>query len=123
MIKLNDFLEAGLWSTLDYYSENESNTLDGNGFIVDEINEDFKKDAEKFIDDFFNKAKHLFTENEIAASPIGHDLWLTVEGHGAGFWDGDYLNGEKITEIVDSMGFHDNYWSDKLKESINRDGA
>jgi hypothetical protein len=23
-------------------------------------------------------------------SDVGHDLWLTRRGHGAGFWDGDW---------------------------------
>lgn len=28
----------------------------------------------------------------------GHDLWLTANGHGAGFWDGDI--DEEIGEIL-----------------------
>ena len=32
---------------------------------------------------------------------MGHDLWLTRCGHGAGFWDGDYGDyGDLITDIV-----------------------
>lgn len=42
-------------------------------------------------------------------SPIGrvaHDFWLTRNGHGAGFWDGDYPEpwGERLTEAAQSFG-------------------
>jgi hypothetical protein len=38
------------------------------------------------------------------ADTIEHDFFLTRNGHGAGFWDGDYKNGEKLTEIAKSFG-------------------
>lgn len=47
-----------------------------------------------------------------------HDLWLTVEGHGAGFWDGNYKHG---MEIVKSIQGYDSYWSDKLNDHIKRE--
>lgn len=36
----------------------------------------------------------------------GHDLWLTRNGHGAGFWDGDWPEalGEQLTEIAHGLG-------------------
>ena len=36
--------------------------------------------------EYFNKIPVNHTELEY----IGHDLWLTICGHGAGFWDGDW---------------------------------
>lgn len=35
-----------------------------------------------------------------------HDLWLTRNGHGAGFWDGDYPGelGERLTSAARLMG-------------------
>ena len=39
---------------------------------------------------------------------LGRDLWLTRNGHGAGFWDGDYpIDGETLTEIAESLGHVD----------------
>lgn len=33
-------------------------------------------------------------------SRAGHDFWLTRNGHGAGFWDGDWpVNGDALTEL------------------------
>ena len=33
----------------------------------------------------------------------GHDFLLTRNGHGAGFWDGDWKEGEALTAIADSF--------------------
>lgn len=34
----------------------------------------------------------------------GHDLWLTSQSHGAGFWDGDWpLMGEELTRVCDKF--------------------
>ena len=30
------------------------------------------------------------SESEREAAMAGHDFWLTRNGHGAGFWDGDW---------------------------------
>jgi hypothetical protein len=36
----------------------------------------------------------------------GHDLFLTRNGHGAGYWDGDYPKevGERLTEAAHKLG-------------------
>jgi hypothetical protein len=36
----------------------------------------------------------------------GHDFWLTRNGHGAGFWDGDYGDyvGDRLTDICREFG-------------------
>lgn len=47
----------------------------------------------------------------------GHDFWLTREGHGAGFWDGDWPEeaGEKLTEASKKFGGFDLYVGDDGK--------
>lgn len=39
---------------------------------------------------------------EVADNPshAGQDLFLTPAGHGSGFWDGDWSNGDKLTELA-----------------------
>jgi hypothetical protein len=118
MLNVHQFIITGLWSSLDYYREDDAMLDDL--YSVSDVSDGFKTTADKFLDDFWDKASHLFTEDEINQDKIEHDLWLTVEGHGAGFWDGDYQNGDAITEIVKGMGFHDSYWSEKLNECIER---
>lgn len=34
----------------------------------------------------------------------GHDFYLTRNRHGAGFWDGDWKDGEKLTEAAHTWG-------------------
>lgn len=43
------------------------------------------------------------TDNELARA--GHDFWFTRNGHGCGFWDGDWPTyGEMFTKISKGYG-------------------
>lgn len=44
----------------------------------------------------------------------GHDLWLTRNRHGAGFWDGDWTEavGKRLTDASHAMGGIDLYIGD-----------
>jgi len=45
------------------------------------------------------------TEGRPLAGVLGHDLWLTRNGHGAGFWDrGLGELGERLSEAARSLG-------------------
>lgn len=35
---------------------------------------------------------------------IGHCLWLTRNRHGSGFWDRDFPNADKLSDIARDMG-------------------
>jgi len=58
------------------------------------------------IEEIINEELHTFILiSGMNDEQIGHDFWLTRNGHGAGFWDrglGDM--GEKLTEIAKSFG-------------------
>jgi len=72
------------------------------------------KDIEKFID----KAGMLL--NGIEASQVGHDLWLTRNGHGTGFWDrGLGEVGENLSDIARGMGEKHIYKGDDGKIYID----
>jgi hypothetical protein len=50
------------------------------------------------VHSFVQKAGSLL--DDIDEEQIGHDFWLTRNGHGAGFWDrGLGVVGDKLTEI------------------------
>lgn len=62
--------------------------------------------------EFFLQARELIEEK--GPSAAGHDFWLTRNGHGAGFWDGDWPeNGDKLTTIAEVFGEVHLYLSDK----------
>ena len=47
---------------------------------------------------------------------LGHDFWLTRNGHGAGFWDrGLGELGQKLTEATKTFGTSDLYIGDDGK--------
>jgi hypothetical protein len=83
---LDDFTEAyitaALWSTTD----DEGDSLDSNYDIDDVATECLQRMIED-CSAFQHKHGDLFEGREEGA---GHDFWLTRNGHGAGFWDGDW---------------------------------
>ncbi len=66
-----------------------------------------------------------FRENPVLADilaryddvDLGHDLWLTRNEHGAGYWDGDYADpdGEALTKAAHALGTQDLYVGDDGK--------
>jgi hypothetical protein len=46
--------------------------------------------------------------SEVSDEMLGHDLWLTRNGHGVGFWDRDLGDlGDLLTDLADLMGEFD----------------
>jgi hypothetical protein len=78
----NAYLETALWSSTD----DRDQPLDKRFGV-----RDFTADSRVKL---FRMARGFWMANEdmIADEPekAGHDLWLTQNGHGAGFWDGDW---------------------------------
>ena len=93
----NAYVTAALWSS----TNNNDEPLDGlyseNDFDRDSL-EKMRVHALKFFTDnidLINSADNYSYEQ------AGHDLWLTENGHGAGFWDRGLNDiGDKLTEIA-----------------------
>lgn len=66
--------------------------------------------CEKFTQLCKVKGINLSTAYPHMAEQIGHDLWLTRNGHGAGFWDRPYemygMHRMTFTDLARSMGQH-----------------
>lgn len=113
------YLVTALWSTVDtdeVHGPDYSDTypLDEK-YCVDDISTEFKEQSQKDYDKFYALAQNLFEEDELDFETIGHDFWLTRNGHGAGFWDGDYRRGKELTKIVKD-NFKPN--DDELRKSL-----
>jgi hypothetical protein len=80
---LRAYLEAALWSSVDDVGE----PLDAE-FTIDDIHEDSlimaMNDIKKFLKMVDIEKLGLYD------FMVGHDIWLTRNGHGAGFWDRGY---------------------------------
>lgn len=82
----NAYVEAALWSSTDESDESGGEPLDKNygpGDFTKEALKKMRRDADSFA-----RAHASLIEGE--ESRAGHDFWLTRNGHGAGFWDGDW---------------------------------
>jgi hypothetical protein len=112
---LRGYLEAALWSSDD----EDGDSLDSNYGIRD-IDGGSLREAKKDVNDFMKKAGDLLTLDGNKGSQIGHDLWLNRNGHGAGFWDGDYPKaGKELDKIASRMGEKYMYVGDDGKVYID----
>lgn len=99
---LKGYINCALWSSeLDDYTEE---------FINRDTLLEMRKDCASFLT--------LADEEDIDDrwEDAGHDFWLTRNGHGAGFWDGDWPDevGERLTKIAKSFGEFDLYECDGI---------
>jgi hypothetical protein len=100
---LRSYLGTALWSSNDESDESGGEPLDRN-YDISDISDEAKRKSRRDVVDFIRKARRLLTD--VSPNMAGHDFWLTRNGHGAGFWDGDYPEpiGEKLTEISETFG-------------------
>ena len=83
---LDAYIRAALWSSTDESTPDGGEPLDRNygpEDLVESTREGMRRDVAAFAEAY---------ATEIAGNweGAGHDLWLTRNGHGAGFWDGDW---------------------------------
>jgi hypothetical protein len=96
---LISYFETALWCSFD----DNSDPLDQN-YAIEDISPECMEKAQKDLNKFKELAGDLL--NGLDSEQVAHDFWLTRNRHGAGFWDGDYLEsiGNKLTEIAHSFG-------------------
>jgi hypothetical protein len=113
------YIGAALWlltddDALDLDSEYSEEDL------ADETLAKIVADCKKFQE----QAGDLITRENLERMPdddyrstFGHDFWLTRNGHGAGFWDGDYAEpaGTELDKLSKSFGEIDLYVGDDGK--------
>lgn len=110
MQRLDDFTQAyvdcALWSTLD---DNEE-PLDGN-WDTSDIHPDSLDRIRDVCAEFQREYEGPIGYRSARA---GRDFWLTRNGHGAGFWDGDWpeVAGEALTAAAHKYGESDVYVGD-----------
>jgi len=115
---VDSYLETALWSSTD----DEGEPLDSKYSITDFSKKSIEK-AEKELAEFFEMAREeVGTEawDELEATQVAHDFWLTRNGHGAGFWDGDYEKsvGQKLTKLSEKFPERNVFAGDDEDEHI-----
>ncbi len=108
---LAGYLECLLWASCDEGGK----PLDADYFPTD-IDEASQNEAREDCIDFVRQCSEQNIDLEALptdSARIGHDLWLTRNRHGAGFWDRGYGDiGDRLTDIAHGMGSRDAYACD-----------
>ena len=86
---LESYLECALW------------TEDIKEKTIYDVGTSTKTTAKNDIAAFVERSGNLLEGWE--DEQIGHDFWLTRNGHGAGFWDRGIEGGDKLTIIAKSF--------------------
>ena len=94
----NAYFDAALWAGTD----DAGNPLDDH-YKFEDIDGDSVQAIVAECQEFIEIAAHLIEGEE---SQAGHDFLLTRNGHGAGFWDGDWPkdSGERLTALSKKYG-------------------
>ncbi len=100
------YLECAIWASTD----DNGSPLDGLYTVDDFAPETLKLMVEDCTDFQAQNQEEIGEELERA----GHDFWLTRNGHGAGFWDGDWPAeiGRDLTLASKAYGSIDLYVGD-----------
>lgn len=109
------YLECALWSSTD----DDNEPLDKNYSVSDSHPHTIAKmqaDCRKFQAENEIPARRRPTQRS-DAEMAGHDFWLTRNGHGAGFWDGKWPegDGERLTKASKAFGEFSFYVGDDGK--------
>jgi hypothetical protein len=103
---LDGYVECAEWA--DTPHDEEGNEEETCGLHTDAIAE-MRADVEAFL----AEAETLDGFDQLTAEQVGHDFWLTRNGHGAGFWDrGLGELGDKLTAMCRPYGTSDLYVGD-----------
>ncbi len=97
------YIATALWSTNDESDDGGGQPLDdtyGPDDLAAESVDKMQADCLKF------QADNASALEPFDVSTAGHDFWMTRNGHGVGFWDGDYPEPQAtaLTESSEAFG-------------------
>lgn len=98
------YVDAALFSSTD----DNGIPLDQD-YTVDDIDPATLRQMIADADGFVEKYGELIAVGGGDYEQAGHDFWLTRNRHGAGFWDGDWPNGDELTAAAHTYGEFDLY--------------
>jgi hypothetical protein len=106
---LDGYITCALWSTNDESDPSGGVPLDDNysaDDLADEARASMRADCATFARTNAATIVRCFGHGRCDWSLAGHDLWLTRNGHGCGFWDGDWptADGDALSEAAHELG-------------------
>lgn len=113
---LRAYVVCALWSSTDEEGEPLARGRDADD-IAPETMASMREDVSDFVG--LLEREGVEWSAHWGADEFGHDLWLTRNGHGAGFWDRASVNdddkyalGQTLTKWAETMGSVDLYVGD-----------
>lgn len=95
---LASYIETALWSSTDDNSEPFDSNYSPDDLAPETVNQ-MRADCESFAQG------QAATIDDLDIEQVAHDFWLTRNGHGAGFWDGDYAEPAATVLTAASKGY------------------
>lgn len=111
-MSLNDVIDgyvaAALWSSNDDSDESGGRSLD-DAYSPDDLaprtQATVRATCKKFIEKNRADIAQFKKATGLGDDQVGHDFWLTRNGHGAGFWDrGAGAVGDRLSKAAKAMG-------------------
>jgi hypothetical protein len=100
------YATGALWSSTDHAG---FGPLDEN-YTLDDIAPETMANMRRDCEDFATANAGTIETTGAEAEQVGHDFWLTRNGHGAGFWDRGYGEpGEALSAAARACGGVDLY--------------
>lgn len=97
------YVKTALWSSPAYASEDDDRTFEAHGKTIDDLTDGARDALMADLRGFIVSEWHLVSNMD--PEQVAHDLWLTQNRHGAGFWDrGDGERGEALTKAAHVYG-------------------
>lgn len=117
---LASYVETALWSSTDDSGEPLDSDTYADTELAERTVERMRKDCTAFramLEPLLSELDGQVINSMPDSRHIAHDFWLTRNGHGAGFWDGDYPKplGDQLTKISKIFGSCDLYLGDDGK--------
>jgi hypothetical protein len=117
---LDAYIACALWSSTDNAATMGETPLDDNygpEDLAPETRAAMRTDCEAFLakcGGLIEACAGRIKRDDSPFSKAGHDLWLTRNGHGCGFWDGDWPEPEasRLDAAAKAMGTCDLYVGD-----------
>lgn len=113
------YVEAALWSSTDESSESGGDPLDKNygpEDIAPPTMRAMQRDCATFVERYGNLVEDDDPKSRGGHDRwgmAGHDFWLSRNGHGAGFFDGDWpKHGDELQTAAESYGSFELYVGD-----------
>lgn len=103
-IEVQSYIGTALWASTDMSDDSGGIALDdfpyGEDKLSDEARQKMAEDVHQFITDNADDCDEWVAL--LGDGSVGHDLWLTRNRHGAGFWDRFYggANGDANREPI-----------------------